>query len=438
MITKILERVIAQLIFTVTVDVVGAVTDSRFTVTSSNTSWLTLGRVITIEGDEYEVSDLDQNVSFELRQKGHVNVISQTDFDIPAPFFEHGTWKKESGERDEEPNLRNKIPVVWLIETLRSKLFLDETVRDVEEPRMRLVFLVESTEKTTKSAYDMYINPLRSLVDGFITEFRKDVEVSPITGEGELINHVNAGRVDRDGHIMSLFNEELSGIELVFSAPIIECDSIPATRIIPEIPTTWDEFVSVYGRGYEYPQSTDQQTSFRTGDDNDIERTVFGPVNRQAQTLKARNTLSGTNFLLLNNDNSFGNKDRLTDDVGGQTYASDLVIDNYTGLMWYRVLPATVPWNDAIDNALASTQGGFSDWFLPSMNHYLSIFRLGAGVDIGYNYAPFNIGVTTSMWPGSTDPSPTTASLRMRGIIPPAISSAKTVSHSHMICRKHF
>ena len=92
---------------------------------------------------------------------------------------------------------------------------------------------------------------------------------------------------------------------------------------------------------------------------------------------------------LLNN-NAFGNKNRFTDDAGGQTYSNDLVIDHLTGLMYYRVAGTAAVHSAAVTAAEASTQGGFSDWHLCPREVMVSIADEGEGVD-GLDYAPFNL-----------------------------------------------
>ena len=67
---------------------------------------------------------------------------------------------------------------------------------------------------------------------------------------------------------------------------------------------------------------TGQTTSYRTGDDGDIEAG------------------RATSFSVLSANNPFGNTNRFTDELGGTTYANNIVIDwsTYNGttvLGWY-------------------------------------------------------------------------------------------------------
>jgi len=124
---------------------------------------------------------------------------------------------------------------------------------------------------------------------------------------------------------------------------------------------------------------TGQTTSYRTGDDGDIEagRLVF--------------------FDQLPSNNPFGNNKRFTDEFGGFTYTNNIVIDwsTYNGtnvLGWYRTPSvANVTWNDAIDSALALSIGTYTTgWRLPNAMEFASIMNWGLTSTL--NYAPFNFG----------------------------------------------
>jgi len=124
---------------------------------------------------------------------------------------------------------------------------------------------------------------------------------------------------------------------------------------------------------------TGQTTSYRTGDDGDIEAG------------------RATSFSVLEKNNPFGNTNRFTDELGGQTYTNNIVIDwsTYNGatvLGWYRTPSAVnVVWNAAVDGGLAISIVGFTTgWRLPNVMEFSSIMNWGLTSHL--NYAPFNFG----------------------------------------------
>lgn len=137
---------------------------------------------------------------------------------------------------------------------------------------------------------------------------------------------------------------------------------------------------------------TGQTTSYRTGDDGDIE------AGRAA------------NFTTLAVNNPFGNTNRFTDILGGQTYTLPIVVDwsTYQGnnvLCYTKNLStgALKNWNDCIDQAAATSIGSFtSGWRLPNRKEIENIMRFEGTTVTVFNYAPFNQGVATNIWTSTT------------------------------------
>lgn len=143
---------------------------------------------------------------------------------------------------------------------------------------------------------------------------------------------------------------------------------------------------------------SNQTTSYRTGDDGDIEAG------------------RGSSFTVLAENNPFGNTNRFTDELGGTTYANNIVIDwsTYDGstvLGWLRTarpLVGTYTWNQAIDFALAFSVGTFTTgWKLANTVEYFSLFNWANTPANKLNYAPFNL--VGDFWSSTTDANLTTS-----------------------------
>ena len=122
---------------------------------------------------------------------------------------------------------------------------------------------------------------------------------------------------------------------------------------------------------------TGQTTSYRTGDDGDLE------------------SGRATSFTVLASNNPFGNTNRFTDELGGSTYTNRIRIDwsTYNGstvLGYYQLAsPLSYNWNQAIDWALALSISTFtSGWRLPNVNEIMNIMNWGIAQNL--NYAPFS------------------------------------------------
>jgi len=199
----------------------------------------------------------------------------------------------------------------------------------------------------------------------------------------------------------------------------------------------------VISRIYAYPPPTGQTTSYATGDDAWVQQNYFNalPSNGRLVTLAS--------FLVLNENNVFGNTSRVTDSLGSQLYGSgnaalaNYLIDHYTGLGWIRVQKAGgLSWATNIANAIAATDLLLSGWFLPSLNHFKSIINQGVNGQI--NYSPFNYNTTTRLWSSTTHPNDPNSALIYNSASSGSgggsfFSQAKSSTlYGYFLCRKHF
>ena len=136
---------------------------------------------------------------------------------------------------------------------------------------------------------------------------------------------------------------------------------------------------------------TGQTTSSRTGDDGDLEAG------------------RATSFTVLASNNPFGNTNRFTDELGGQTYTNNIVIDwsTYNGtrvLGISRVAIATgQTWNTAIDDSLSYSVGTFtSGWRLPNIREIFNLLNFVNDQNNLLNYSPFNLSSTGRVYWSST------------------------------------
>jgi len=136
---------------------------------------------------------------------------------------------------------------------------------------------------------------------------------------------------------------------------------------------------------------TGQTVSYRTGDDGDLEAG------------------RATSFTVLASNNPFGNTNRFTDELGGSTYANNIVIDwsTYDGstvLGLSRVVVATgQTWNNAVDGSLSYSVGTFtSGWRLPNIREIFNFANYVNNADNLLNYSPVNLSSLGRVYWSST------------------------------------
>ena len=152
--------------------------------------------------------------------------------------------------------------------------------------------------------------------------------------------------------------------------------------------------ISTSGGGVSAPvgatlMKTGQTTSYRTGDDGDLQ--------------EGRDV----DFFTLPSNNPFGNTLRFTDTLGGTTYTDGIrldwsTFDGATVLGW-RITDngVNITWADANTNAQLLTVGTFtSGWRLPNRFELDSIRYSGSNVY--FNYAPLNQSNNLRWWTGTS------------------------------------
>lgn len=165
---------------------------------------------------------------------------------------------------------------------------------------------------------------------------------------------------------------------------------------------------------------TGQTTSYQTGDDGDLEA--------------GRNV----DFTTLAENNPFGNTNRFTDELGGQTYTKNIVIDwsTYDGstVLGWRRTTSVAPWASAVSGALAVSIPPFTTgWRLPNVMEYLSIFNWQLIARL--NYSPFNL-TSNQYHTSTTDPATTANNYYVwTGSSSPILSASKSTNNFWLVCR---
>lgn len=132
------------------------------------------------------------------------------------------------------------------------------------------------------------------------------------------------------------------------------------------------------------PLQSGQTTSYATGDDGNLQRGRL------------------VNLLTLPYNNGFGNTERFTDELGGQTFTNNIIIDWSTWDGGTDVLGFIFTPNSDSHNTAKSwtdwmagqpyTTNGFGDWYVVNTNEILHLYDVTT--TNGLNYSPFNLGTS--------------------------------------------
>lgn len=151
---------------------------------------------------------------------------------------------------------------------------------------------------------------------------------------------------------------------------------------------------------------TGQTTSYRTGDDGDLEAG------------------RATNFTTLASNNPFENTKRFTDELGGQTYTNNIVIDwsTYDGATVLGISRLSIAtgqsWNNAVDGSLSYSVGTFtSGWRLINMKEMFNLINFANDQNNLLNYSPLNLSSSGRVyWSSTTNLAATTQAYILNNI----------------------
>jgi hypothetical protein len=168
---------------------------------------------------------------------------------------------------------------------------------------------------------------------------------------------------------------------------------------------------------------TGQTTSYRTGDDGDLERG------------------RSVDFFTLAENNVFGNTNRFTDELGGQTYTKNIVIDwsTYNGstvLGFRRTITTSTTWNQAIDGALLVSIAPFtSGWRLPNIRELDNLVNYSTLRSM--LYPPFDsiFSGNQTLWSSTTNPATTTNAFTFQNNFGFTRQEPKVNAQNYIPCR---
>ncbi len=179
------------------------------------------GSIVNFGATQYTVVSVDYSTE-KITVSANVSG-SPTSYSIQAPFFFHGTPYATSTQLSKIKSV-DKVPMIYLMEILRERGQAEDSRFDtVADCSLFFLDVANGKDWSTDDHYSNAIMPMRNLVNAFIEQARQYSLFGEI-GEYDIITHVKFGQFqDLKGHVQSIFNELLSGIEIGVSIPIKFC-----------------------------------------------------------------------------------------------------------------------------------------------------------------------------------------------------------------------
>ena len=194
-------------------------TDTTFLV--SSTFYVKPKMPIDVDGVEYIVKAVNYNSSITV-----TGVIASAEkITLRNPSFYHGT-PLMTNKQLKRSDIKVVTPLFYLAEIM-SETEQDEDSSLLRTADVRLFFLdtADTGDWNTEDHYSNRLLGLNSYIDAFIGVMRQSVFFYTFDTTFTRINHTSYGEFSANrGNTRTVFDENLCGVELTFTAQLRDCD----------------------------------------------------------------------------------------------------------------------------------------------------------------------------------------------------------------------
>lgn len=191
--------------------------------TNCNSKYVILNKYVTINGNQYKVTDVTDN-TFTVESAIDITIYtSVTLFD--ANYFKHGTVKQTIGEiRQENPTgeVIDIDPLIYLKEVISEKVNTKYSESPIaRETKVKIFFMTNSSriDWKTDDHYIYAINPMNRLSNLFVEALNKNTKFQKVK-EFDVTFYANFGTYEDKGFMKQIFDNNYSGVELEITLQI--------------------------------------------------------------------------------------------------------------------------------------------------------------------------------------------------------------------------
>lgn len=207
-----IESIASSVSYALQIDNVIDNLDGTFDLEMCDISHLQPGFTVTIGGNSYVI---DSFIAGGLKITGS-NPIVVTSFVAYPPYFFHGTVLEANKDLTNIIDASSKTPMIYFYEVISETFYEDNDNAIERESDIRLFFLTQANfaNWNTNDYHENAIQPMRRLMERFIRVLKDYPTIDEIVSY-TVINQNKFGVFIADkGYEKSLFNDNLSGVEL--------------------------------------------------------------------------------------------------------------------------------------------------------------------------------------------------------------------------------
>lgn len=226
-IVDIVGALIAKLNFTITITSNIDNGGGKHQLFMENTYYMTVTKIIEIDGSEYRVTAVDFNKSINVESIGPAVTVTVTTFELPAPLFFHGTIISTDREivatAEAQPST---YPIVYLLEEIDEEFENRKSMLLERNSTITLFFLVRydpENKSLNPNLLQDRLKPISNLDGQFIEVLEKELGIGQLEGTRRRTNIARFAFTNRAGEEENIFSDYLSGVRLIITLPIKKC-----------------------------------------------------------------------------------------------------------------------------------------------------------------------------------------------------------------------
>ena len=195
--------------------------DGTFTLLLCKTYWLETQETITINSVDYSIIEVVKDTSVTITS---ISAPLLNTFTIDAPNFYSGTIIQTNLELSQDSkDVSARTPMAYLFRDIEDTFLPLDSVIERETP-IRLFFLDDENfaDMSSESNSDEVLEPMRQMAYYFVNEIlEKNKKIGKLDANYSIRDYSKFGVENASGYTENIFNDQLSGVELSITIPIL-------------------------------------------------------------------------------------------------------------------------------------------------------------------------------------------------------------------------
>lgn len=231
---EILQPIVSSIDKTFKIESIVDNEDGTFDIFSCNTLWATVGFIVTINANDYTITEANPNVSITIKPVVEDDIPTGDSFILYPPVFYHGTIKATEYEVNKEINRDlsaiDRLPMIWLHEPTDERWSESSLESIALRSQCELYFMTDADFSAWDNAdhYNLAIKPMRNLMSSFMDAVRASYAVDDDQLRSSNVKDFARWGVylGKDGQEHTIFSRQMSGTRMDIEISFIRTNDL--------------------------------------------------------------------------------------------------------------------------------------------------------------------------------------------------------------------